>query len=211
MVRVLVIGANGKVGKLLIKKLKDSEHVPVAMVRDTNQVPQFEEMGVETVLGDLEGDFSRAYYTIDAVVFAAGSGPNTGPEKTVVIDQEGAIKSVELAKRFGVQRYVMLSSMGADTPGEGPDAMKHYLYAKHRADEYLKQSGLNYTIVRPGGLTNHPGTGKIKFAEKLNEFGSISREDVAETLAYLLSVPRAEHGSFEILEGDTQLEEVLAY
>lgn len=209
--RVLVIGANGKVGKLLINKLKDSEHVPVAMVRDTNQVPQFEEAGVDTVLGDLEGDFTSAYYGVDAVIFAAGSGPHTGPDKTVLIDQEGAIKSIDLARRFGVQRYILLSSMGADQPDAGPEGMKHYLFAKHRADEHLRNSGLNYTIVRPGGLTNNPGTGKISLDEKLHEFGNISREDVAETLAYLLSVPRAENETFEILEGDTQLEEVLAY
>ncbi|MBM7554380.1 SDR family oxidoreductase [Thalassobacillus pellis] len=209
--RVLVIGANGKVGKILVKKLKDSAHEPVAMVRDTDQIPQFEDIGVKTVLGDLEKDFDKAFYGIDAAIFAAGSGPHTGPDKTVLIDQEGAIKSVELGERFGLQRFIMLSSMGADDPAAGPKAMQHYLYAKHRADERLENSDLNYTIVRPGGLTNQPGTGKVNLKGKLDEFGSVSREDVAETLAYLLSVPRADKRTFELVNGDQEIGEVLAY
>lgn len=208
---VLVIGANGKVGKHIVHKLKDSAHTPVAMVRDPDQVPQFEQEGVKTVLGDLERGFEQAYYGIDAVIFAAGSGPDTGADKTILVDQEGAIKAVDHAKHFGIQRFVMLSSMAADRPEIGPDGFRHYLYAKHRADEYLKASGLNYTIVRPGILTNQPGTGKVDLQEHIHDFGEIPREDVAETLAYLLSVPRAENRSFDLISGQQQLEEVLAY
>ncbi|MGI8316502.1 SDR family oxidoreductase [Halobacillus mangrovi] len=209
--KVLVIGANGKVGKHIVKKLMESSHTPVAMVRDPDQVPQFEEVGAETVLGDLEKGFEEAYYGVDAVIFAAGSGPDTGADKTILIDQEGAIKAVDHAKHFGVQRFVMLSSMAADRPEQGPDGLRHYLYAKHRADEYLKNSGLNYTVVRPGMLTNEPGTSKVKLEEHINDFGEIPREDVAETLVYLLSVPRAENKSFDLISGVQQLEDVLAY
>ncbi|WP_181350164.1 SDR family oxidoreductase [Thalassobacillus sp. CUG 92003] len=209
--RVLVIGANGKVGQHIVKKLYDSEHEPVAMVRDTDQVPQFEELGVSVVLGDLDKDIESAYYGIDAVLFAAGSGPHTGADKTVIIDQEGAIKAIKQAQQFGVKRFIMLSTMGANHPESGPEGFRHYLFAKHRADEYLKDSGLNYTIVRPGILTNEPGTGKISLAEQLDENGTVPREDVAETMVYLLSVPRAEHGSFDLLSGQQQLGEVLSY
>ncbi|MGP4076066.1 SDR family oxidoreductase [Halobacillus sp. K22] len=209
--KVLVIGANGQVGKHVIHKLTQSSHTPVAMVWDTKQIPQFEELGVETVLGDLEKDFKEAYYGVDGVIFAAGSGPHTGADKTILIDQEGAIKSIEYAKQFGLKRFIMLSSVRSDEPEKGPDAMKHYLYAKHRADEHLKQSGLNYTILRPGQLTNKPGTGKVALEEKLEQDGEIPREDVAETLVYLLSVPRAKQKSFDLISGSTQLEETLAY
>ncbi|MRH43641.1 NAD(P)H-binding protein [Aquibacillus halophilus] len=207
---VLVIGANGKVGKHIIKKLQESNHQPVAMVRDTEQVPYFEQLGVKTVLGDLEKDFSNAFYGVDGVIFAAGSGPNTGADKTIIIDQEGAIKSINYAKQFDIQRFMMLSSIKADQPEEVPE-MKHYLFAKHRADEYLKSSGLNYTIVRPGGLTNEVGTGKVQMEQHIKEFGTIPREDVAATLVYLLSVPRAKNKSFDLVSGTTILGELLAY
>ncbi|MFC7322054.1 SDR family oxidoreductase [Halobacillus campisalis] len=208
--RVLVIGANGKVGKHIVDKLKSADHDPVAMVRDPDQVPQFEEKGVDTVLGNLEKDFESAFYKIDAVIFAAGSGPDTGADKTILIDQEGAIKSIERAKHFGIQRFVMLSSMLADRPESGPSGMKHYLYAKHRADEHLKQSGLDYTIVRPGGLTNEPGTGCVMLQENMNNFGEIPREDVAETIAHLISVPKAENKSFDLISGSDPIKELLS-
>lgn len=208
--KVLVIGANGKVGKHVVDKLSESKHTPVAMVRDPDQVPQFEEKNVETVLGDLEKDFESAFYGIDAVIFAAGSGPNTGADKTILIDQEGAIKAVERAKHFGVKRFVMLSSMGADRPEMGPDGFKHYLYAKHRADEHLKQAGLNYSILRPGSLTNEAGTQKVKLQDHINEFGEIPREDVAETLVHLLTAPEAENKSFDLIGGDQLLDKVFA-
>ncbi|MFC7063672.1 SDR family oxidoreductase [Halobacillus seohaensis] len=207
--RVLVIGANGKVGKHIVSKLHKSEHEPVAMVRDPDQVPQFEEMGISSVLGNLEKDFESAFYKIDAVIFAAGSGPDTGADKTILIDQEGAIKSVERAKHFGVHRFVMLSSMAADRPEAGPSGLKHYLYAKHRADEFLKQSGLNYTIVRPGGLTDEPGTGLVKLQEHMNKFGEIPREDVADSIVHLLSVPKAEFKSYDLISGDQSINELL--
>ncbi|UOR10332.1 SDR family oxidoreductase [Halobacillus amylolyticus] len=208
--RVLVIGANGQVGKYVIDKLNDSGHEPVAMVRDTDQVPQFEDKGIRSVIGDLEKDFESAFYNIEAVIFAAGSGPHTGADKTILIDQEGAIRAIERAKHFGIKRFVMLSSMAADRPESGAEAMKHYLYAKHRADEYLKQSGLDYTIVRPGRLTNDRGNGKIKIQEHINSYGEIPREDVAETLSFLISGAKAENKAYDLLSGDQRIHEALA-
>ncbi|RWZ52266.1 SDR family oxidoreductase [Halobacillus fulvus] len=207
--KVLVIGANGQVGKHIVQKLKDGEHQPVAMVRNSDQIPQFEELNVQTVIGDLEKDFESAFHGVDAVIFAAGSGADTGADKTILIDQEGAIKAVDRAKHFGVYRFVMLSSMAADRPHLGTDGIKHYLYAKHRADEYLKSSGVPYTIVRPGSLTNEPGIGKVRLQDHINDFGEIPREDVAETIVHLLSSPRAENKSFDLISGEQPLEEAL--
>ncbi|MFC4559912.1 SDR family oxidoreductase [Virgibacillus kekensis] len=206
--RVLVIGANGSVGKHTVEKLKESEHDPVAMVRKTEQVPYFEQKGIETVLADLEKDFERAYHNVDAVIFAAGSGPHTGADKTVLIDQEGAIEAVDIAKRFGVKKFIMLSSIGADKPKEA-EQIKYYLYAKHRADEHLKQSGLTYSILRPGILTNDPGTGKVELQDKLPEIGKIPREDVAALLVQLLTEHKADNKIFEAIEGSTDISKVL--
>lgn len=205
--RVLVIGANGAIGKQVVHKLVESEHEPVAMVRDTDQVPYFEKMGAKTVLADLEQNFEKAYHNIEAVVFAAGSGGHTGADKTIIIDQEGAIESIDLAKKFGVQRFMMVSAMRAGNPKEAT-RIKHYLYAKHRADEHLKKSGLNYTIVRPGGLTNDPGTGKVKLQQHISEAGTVPREDVAAVLVQLLTSLGAENRILDLLEGETPLTEL---
>ncbi|MGP4062730.1 SDR family oxidoreductase [Halobacillus litoralis] len=207
--KVLVIGANGKVGKHIINKLNDSEHKPYAMVRDTDQIPQFEELGVATVLGDLEKDFEHAFHGKDAVIFAAGSGPHTGADKTIVIDQEGAIKAADFAKANGVKRYMMLSSIGADRPEQAPDDFKYYLYAKHRADEYVKSTELDYTIVRPGGLTNEKGIGKVDL-QKRTEHGEIPREDVAATLVHLLSVNESVHESYDLISGEKPLNKLFS-
>lgn len=206
--RVLVIGANGAIGKQVVQKLKDTEHEPVAMVRHSDQVAFFEDFGAKTVVADLEQNFEKAFDKIDAVIFAAGSGGHTGADKTVIIDQEGAIESTDLAKKFDVQRFMIVSSMGAGNPKEAKQ-IKHYQYAKHRADEHLKQSGLIYTILRPGGLTNEAGTGKVNLQEHISERGTIPREDVAATLVHLLNNPRAENQVFDLLEGETSIENVL--
>lgn len=205
--RVLVIGANGKVGSHVVHKLKEAGHEPVAMVRKEEQANQFKKENVLTVLADLEGDFHKAFNDVDAVVFAAGSGPNTGADKTIIIDQEGAIESVDLALKHGVKRFVLLSSMGADNP-KAADQIKHYLYAKHRADEHLQKSGLNYKILRPGALTNDEGTGKVNLHEGQPEKGSIAREDVAEVLTELVISPSSENKILNVIEGDQPIKEV---
>ncbi len=209
--KVLVIGANGQVGKNIVKSLANSQHEPVAMVRDTNHVPQFEEMGAKTVIADLEKDFSHAFYGCDAVIFAAGSGPHTGADKTIIIDQEGAIKSVDYAKQFGVKHFVMLGSMGSEAPEKGPDSMKFYLYAKRRADEYLKASGLNYTIIRPGALTNSDPDGKVDLQDNVGERSgrSIPRADVAQVLAESIGKHNLHGKTLELLNGNQDIEKAV--
>ncbi|MCC4722866.1 SDR family oxidoreductase [Salinicoccus sp. RF5] len=206
--KVLVIGANGQVGHQLVEKLKDKGHQPVAMVRKEEQVEQFKEKGIDTVLGDLQKDFSHAFEDVDSVVFAAGSGGDTGADMTVLIDQEGAIESVDNAKKAGVKHFVMLSSMGADAPKDA-DQMQHYLYAKHRADEHLKASGLDFTILRPGMLTNDSGTGKVRLFEGGTEIAEIPREDVANVLAHIVDTNKPEGKTYYLHEGDTPVEDTL--
>ncbi|WP_347861589.1 SDR family oxidoreductase [Salimicrobium sp. PL1-032A] len=212
LIKVLVIGAAGQVGKHVVEKLKQTEaYTPVAMVRSKEQKEMFQEQGVSAVLGDLEKDFESAYADVDAVIFAAGSGADVGAEMTIIIDQEGAIKAIDRAKHFGVQRFIMLSSMAADRPEAGDRKIKHYLFAKHRADEYLKSSGLPYTIVRPGPLTNEEGRGTVFLSEHVNGGDSIAREDVAAVLVAALAHPKAEDKSFDVVQGDTPVEDLFRH
>lgn len=211
LIKVLVIGAAGEVGRLVVEKLQQTDYTPVAMVRSKDQKETFEKKGIAAVMGDLEKDFESAYADVDAVIFVAGSGKDTGAEMTIIIDQEGAIKATDRAVHFGLQRFVMLSSMAADRPEAGDRSIKHYLFAKHRADEYLKKSGVPYTIIRPGPLTNEEGRGRVFLSEHVNGGESISREDVAEVLVKALEHPKAENRSFDVVEGDTPVKDLFRH
>jgi uncharacterized protein YbjT (DUF2867 family) len=207
---ILVIGANGSTGKMICNLLADSPgYTPVAMIRKESQKEQFEEKNIRTVIADLEEDFAHAFENIDKVIFAAGAGGSSSDEKTIAVDQEGAKKSVDLAKKHHIDKFVMLSSMGAENPDEDSDLYK-YLKAKHNADEHLKKSGLNYTIVRPGGLTDEEGKGKIQAEQSFDDKGEISRKDVAMTLVHVLAPEVARNSYFEILSGDMQIHEAIS-
>lgn len=208
---VLIAGANGKIGHHLLQEMADSDHEARAMIRHRDQGPELQNLGAtETVLGDLEEDCSEAMRGCDAVVFTAGSGPDTGPDKTVDVDQEGAIRLIDTAKAMGIKRFIIVSSMGAGEPEKGPEKLQHYLRAKHNADEHLKNSGLKYTIVRPGQLTNDEGTGKVNLSEKLEELGKIPRQDVARVLLAALDSDHTNNRVFEVVSGDTPVSEALA-
>ena len=205
---VLVAGANGTTGKLIVSYLRESQYYnPVAMVRKQEQQKQFKIQEVDTVLGDLEKDLSRAVKGIDKVIFAAGSGGHTGPDKTIDVDQEGAKNLIDESKKANVKKFVMLSAINADNP-ESSDSLKHYLEAKRKADNFLKNSGLNYTIVRPGALTNEAGTRKIEAALDV-ERGEVTRDDVAYTLVHVLNDDVAQNATFEMIEGDQRIEDAI--
>ncbi|KMK76090.1 SDR family oxidoreductase [Alkalihalobacillus pseudalcaliphilus] len=207
---VLVVGANGQVAKEAIKELKDTDHKTFAMIRNNEQAQSLKELGAdEVVLADLEKDISHAFKHIDAVIFAAGSGGHTGADKTILIDLWGAIKVIDQAIEHKVNRFVMLSSMGTVEP-EQSDKIKHYLVAKKLADDHLKRSELNYTIVRPGSLTNEESLGKIKLEQVIqNRDTTITRADVAKVLVATLDKENTFQQTFEILNGDTDIEEAL--
>ncbi len=202
---VLVAGANGTTGRIIIDLLKKSENYrPIAMLRKQEQKDYFEKENVSTVMADLEGDLSHALKNADKVIFAAGSkGKNV-----IGVDQEGAKKLTDAAKIAGVGKFVMLSSMGADNPSVS-DALEDYLKAKQNADDYLKASGLDYTIVRPGALTDEGSTGKIQLKKKLEKQGSISRADVAKTLVEVLEYQVKKNQVFEIITGETPIEKAV--
>ncbi len=202
---VLVAGANGTTGRIIVDLLKVSKNYqPIAMVRNKEQKDRFEKEHVMTVMADLEEDLSHAVKNADKVIFAAGSkGKNI-----IGVDQEGAKKLTDAAKKAGAGKFVMLSSMGADNPSISEE-LQDYLQAKQNADNYLKESGLEYSIVRPGSLTDDGATGKIQLKKKFENQGSISRADVAKTLVEVLDDEVRKNEVFEILSGETPIEKAL--
>ncbi|MCA1038229.1 SDR family oxidoreductase [Bacillus infantis] len=209
---ILIVGANGQIGRHLIEKLAETEHKSVAMVRKEEQVKELRDLGADkVVIGDLEKNFSHAFEGVDSVIFTAGSGGHTGADKTILIDLWGAIKTIDQAKEHNITRFLLVSSMNADTPDTGIESMKHYFVAKKLADDHLRSSGLDYTIVRPGGLLNEPATGKILLEEKIQDYGSreITREDVAAVLAEAVDLENTYKKTFEILNGETPIKEAL--
>jgi uncharacterized protein YbjT (DUF2867 family) len=203
MKKVLVAGATGTTGTKVINLLKDAgQYTPVAMVRNESQEKQFKDQGIATIWGDITKDVSNTTKGIHKVIFAAGSGGKDVHN----VDQEGAKRLIDASKRDRVEKFVMLSSMGADNPwGE----LKEYLQAKQNADQYLDISGVTFSIVRPGALNNKEGLGKINLAHKMLEQGEIPRWDVARTLVKSLEEDVAKNQSFEILTGETNIEEAV--
>ena len=213
--KVLVAGARGKTASSLVRMLVEAGHEVRGLVRTEEQLPEVEADGAEPVLCDLEtetaeGGVGEAVEGCDAIVFAAGAGPGSGAARKETMDFGGAAKLVEAAEERGVRRYLMLSSMGAGDPEAGSGAMRPYLRAKARADERLRDSGLDYTIVRPGSLTDEEGNGRIEVAEHLGRRGEIPREDVARILASALESQNTLGKTFEVLSGETPVEEALA-
>jgi len=198
MEKVLIAGANGTTGREIVRNLQDHpSYEPIAMIRKKEQQATFDNMNVKSVIADLEGDVEPAVKGIDRVIFAAGSGGSN----VEAVDRDGAINLIDRSKAAGVRKFVMLSSMGADDPSQNED-LKSYLEAKKTADDHLKASFLEYSIVRPGALTNNEKTNKIKAAEKLGEYGEIPRRDVAQVLIDCLEPNMLKNRTFEILSGD---------
>ena len=211
--KVLVAGAHGKTARRLVRMLVEDGHEVRGLVRNEKQMPDVEADGADPLLVDLEeegvGAVGRAVDGCDAVIFAAGAGPGSGAARKETMDYGGAVKLVEAAEQHNARRYLMLSSMGAGDPEGGSEAMRPYLRAKARADERLQESGLDYTIIRPGSLTDEEETGRIEAEESLGRRGEISRADVARTFAEALEAKNTYRKTFEILAGNTPIREAL--
>jgi uncharacterized protein YbjT (DUF2867 family) len=208
---VVVAGGHGKIGLCLLRLLADRGDRARGLIRKPEQAADLERVGAEAVVCDLEqeDDVSSHVRGADAVVFAAGAGPGSGAERKRTMDLGGALKLIEAAKSEGARRYLMISAMGAADPGQGAGAMRPYLEAKRDADEALASSGLDFTIVRPGGLTDEPGTGRVEVAESLGRGGRVPRDDVAAVLVATLQLDTTIGRTFELLEGDTPIDEAL--
>jgi uncharacterized protein YbjT (DUF2867 family) len=212
LVKILVIGANGQIGKHLVNLIQNSsDHTVTAMVRKEEQVKEFNDKGVQARLVSLEDSvdaIAKAMEGCNAVVFTAGSGGKTGADKTLLVDLDGAVKTVEAAEKVGVTRFIMVSALQANNRENWNEKIRHYYVAKHYADRALLSSSLNYTIVRPGGLLNEPGTGRIAAGEKI-ERSTIPREDVARTIFASLEEENTFRKSFDLVSGDDEIEDAL--
>ena len=203
---VVVAGGHGQVGIRLLRLLADCGHRARGLIRNPDHADDLTAVGAEPVVCDMEAldDLSGCCAGADAVVFAAGAGPGSGPERKRTVDYGAAVKLMEA----GVSRYVMVSAIGAGRPDDWSEEMRPYYEAKAGADERLMESGLDYTIVRPGGLTDDPGTGRVRVGTNL-DYGNIPRDDVAAVLLAVLETPGTVGKTFELVSGDTPVDEAL--
>jgi uncharacterized protein YbjT (DUF2867 family) len=202
---VVVAGGHGQIAMRLLRLLADRGHRARGLVRNPDHVSDLAELGAEGVVCDMESldDLSGCCTGADAVVFAAGAGPGSGPERKQTVDLGAAVKLMET----GVRRYVMVSAISAGRPGDWSEPMRPYYEAKSEADRRLEESGLDYTIVRPGGLTEDPGTGSVTVGTNLN--GDIPRDDVAAVLLAVLETPSTIGKTFELVSGDTPVDDAV--
>jgi uncharacterized protein YbjT (DUF2867 family) len=211
-VRVAIAGGHGQIALRLAKILSQRGDEVVALIRNPDHADDVRQAGAEPAVVDLEhaseGDVARAIAGFDAVVFAAGAGPGSGPARKETMDYGGALKLIAAAKQAGVGRYVIVSSMGANPDAPGDDTFSVYLRAKGRADEAVRASGLDATVVRPGGLTNDPGTGRVRLGDGLPH-GRVPRDDVAAVLAAVLDSPSTVGRTVDLIGGDTPVAEAV--
>ncbi|GAA3346446.1 NAD(P)H-binding protein [Amorphoplanes nipponensis] len=209
---ILVAGGHGQVALRLLRLLAAHGHTARGLIRSPAQAAELRAVGAVPVIGDLEHDESLDAYVrgADAVVFAAGAGPGSGPARKRTVDLGGAVKLADAARDTGVRRYVMVSSIGADRPDAAGESMRAYLRAKAEADDYVRAAGLDHTIVRPGSLTDDPGTGLVRVSAEPGGRGPVPRDDVAAVLAAVLTTPATIGRTFELFAGDTAIPEALA-
>jgi uncharacterized protein YbjT (DUF2867 family) len=210
--RVAIAGGHGQIALRLARLLSRRGDEAVALIRNPDQADDVRQVGAKPVVVDLEyaaeDDIAQAIAGCAAVVFAAGAGPGSGPERKETMDYGGAVKLIAAAKQAGVGRYVIVSSMGADPETPGDDTFSVYLRAKGRADEAVRASGLDATVVRPGGLTNDAGTGRINLGQSVPR-GQVTRDDVAAVLAAVLDSPNTIGRTVDLIGGDTPVAEAI--
>lgn len=210
---VLVIGASGGIGKILMPQLAAAKCNVVAMVRDKSRyvVPDASKEFIRVVEGDLEESFESAMEGCDRVIFSAGSGAGTGFDKTLLIDLWAASKAIDFAKKKRIKQFIMISSRGADNPEKGPLRIKPYLIAKHFADQHLIQSGVPYTILQPGRLVEQGRTGLITTVRPSDPKEQIiSREDTAEVIKCCLDNVAFLNKTIELFNGQDKIREVFS-
>ena len=206
---VVIVGGHGKIGLRLVKLLAARGDSPRGIIRKTEQAHDLEEIGAEPIVLDIENvdDISDALAGADAVVFAAGAGPGSGPARKRTVDYGGAVKLAEGCIVKGIRRYVMVSSIGSNRPESWSDQMRPYQEAKAEADKDLRESGLDYTIIRPGGLTDDPGTGQVQVGEL--DYGPVTRDDVAAAIAECLVADNTIGKEFDLLNDGTPIPDAL--
>jgi uncharacterized protein YbjT (DUF2867 family) len=210
---VAIAGAHGKVARRLARLLVARGDRVRGLIRNPDHAAVLFADGSDPVTCDLEvagtAEIAKAIAGADAVVFAAGAGPGSGPQRKLTLDRDGAIKLLEAARATAVERYLMISSIGTEDPPDGDDVFSVYLRAKAEADRVLTASDRAWTIVRPVHLNDEPGSGRVRLAvERLQ--GEVSRDDVAAVLAAVLHEPRSVRMILYVSGGDDPIDEALA-
>ena len=209
--RVAIAGAHGKIARRLARRLVARGDAVIGLIRNPDHADDVRATGAEPVVCDLElatvPEIAAAVAGAEAVVFAAGAGPGSGAERKLTVDRDGAIKLLE-ASAVERTRYVIVSAVGAENPRGGDDVFSVYLRAKAEADAAVQASGLEWTIIRPGGLTDDAGTGRLRI-DTMPFRGEVPRDDVAELLAAVLHDPRATHKILYVNAGELPWEEAL--
>jgi len=215
MTRIAVVGGHGQIARQLHPMLLGAGHQPVALVRRQEQADALEAAGVATGMLDIENDdaaaFAAAFEGCDAVVFAAGGGPDGNIERKRTVDLEGSLKSIAGARQAGITRFVQVSAISVDEPvaEDAAPVWKAYVEAKRDADAALRDSGLDWTILRPGRLTDDPGTGRVTLGPDVPR-GDVPRADVAEVIAAVLDDPATAGQQWAVVGGDVAVRDAIA-
>ena len=212
--RIIIAGGHGKIALLLSARLRDAGHEPVGLIRSASQSDDLRDAGAEPVVLDLESASDEEGADVlrgaDAAVFAAGAGPSSGGPRKLTVDRDGAILLARASIAAGVRRVVILSAIGTDDyDADSDDVMQIYARAKSEADAAVRALDVDWTIVRPGGLTDDAGTGLVRVGETV-ERGSVPRADVAAVIAEVLVDGSTVHRQFELVSGDTPIVEAIS-
>jgi uncharacterized protein YbjT (DUF2867 family) len=209
---VAIAGGHGRIALQMTRMLTDAGDRVRSLIRDSEQGDEVAAAGGEPVLCDLElagtSEIGEAIAGVEAVVFAAGAGPGSGASRKETVDYGAAVKLIAAARAAGVRRYLMISTRRADPDHPGDEVFDAYLRAKGRADAELARSGLVYTIVRPGRLTDERPSGRVRVGESVGQ-GSIPRGDVAAVLAACLRSDEALDRAFEVISGEVPIAEAV--
>ncbi|MDI6908364.1 SDR family oxidoreductase [Nocardioides sp.] len=212
MTRIAIVGGHGQIARQLVPLLRRADHDPVALVRNEAYREELEGRGAEVRMLDIEhqgaAEFAAAFAGCDAVVFAAGGGPDGNVERKRTVDLEGSLKSIEAARAAGIRRLVQVSAIGVDDPldADTGDVWRAYVEAKRDADAALRASGLDWTILRPGRLTDEPATGHVALGPGVAR-GEVTRADTAAVLAAVLDVPSSIGQQWNVVNGDVPIEQ----
>jgi nucleoside-diphosphate-sugar epimerase len=209
---VAIAGAHGKIAMRLTPLLTQAGHQVTGLIRDPAQADEIAAQGANPAVCDLEhaeaAEIAEAIVGADAVVFAAGAGAGSGAERKLTMDRDGAIKLLQAATDRDVPRFVIVSSVGAENPPPGDEVFSVYLQAKAAADDAVKASDRDWTIVRPGRLTDDPGTGRARI-DTAPFRGEVSREDVAAVIARVLEEARSSRHVLYVNRGEEPIGEAL--
>ena len=208
---VAIAGAHGKVAMRLAARLAAQGDGVIGLIRNPGHAPDLQAIGAEPVVCDLEqatvAEIAAQVARADAAVFAAGAGPGSGAQRKLTMDRDGAIKLLDATSRRGVP-YVMVSSVGAENPPDDDDVFSVYLRAKAEADAAVQASDRDWTIVRPGRLTDDPGTGRVRLDTSPYR-GEVPREDVAAVLDAVLHDRRASRRTLYVNGGEQPIQQAL--